>query len=77
MDVDMTDDTEDQNPIECLKLKPKKSILKNRVNSVEEKQHQSDEPKAHFDEMNIMATFHPADKDYGHMKVCNPLKIVN
>lgn len=61
-------------PTQFLKMKPKKSILKSKQSLVSEvpeciRESNEDGQKAHFDEMNILATHHPLGKDYGHMKV--------
>jgi len=59
---------------ENLKLKPSKGILKNSssFDVQDRKSKRRPNKEAKWDEMNIMATLHPADKDYGHMKIDEP-----
>jgi len=48
----------------------KRGILKN---ATFQSQHRNSEPKeASFDEMNVLATYHPPGKDYGLMKIDEP-----
>ncbi|XP_046863049.1 protein phosphatase inhibitor 2-like [Xenia sp. Carnegie-2017] len=46
--------------------KTPKGILK-QTNSLEDQS-----VEVHFDEMNILQTYHPSNKDYGHMKINEP-----
>ncbi|XP_069691371.1 protein phosphatase inhibitor 2-like isoform X1 [Periplaneta americana] len=48
---------------------PSKGILKTPRSKTSEPNEQKG---AHWDEMNIISTLHPADKDYGHMKIDEP-----
>ncbi|KAI0987316.1 hypothetical protein GJ496_003402 [Pomphorhynchus laevis] len=52
---------------ECL-LAPKKGILR-KVNQFEIGTNQDRRRSFRFDEMNIIATYHPEGKDYGIMKI--------
>ncbi|XP_030849210.1 protein phosphatase inhibitor 2 [Strongylocentrotus purpuratus] len=55
---------------EKLENQPKKSILKPSRHFEDPANRPED--GITWDEMNILATYHPADKDYGHMKVDEP-----
>lgn len=66
-------------PVDTTKAQPSKSILKKRHSHECDSHHSgctagSEEGgrRAQWDEMNILATYHPADKDYGHMKIDDP-----
>lgn len=57
---------------ENLKRQPKRGILKNSSSFDSNDRNKDEKPATKWDEMNILATLHPADKDYGHMKIEEP-----
>merc|ERR1711860_17954 len=60
---------------ENLTKQPKRGILKASTSFEQRDQdppHRSANKNPHFDEMNILQTLHPPDKDYGFMKIDEP-----
>lgn len=57
-----------------LQKRPSKGILKNSssFDKQEGPQKKQKGKSTQWDEMNIIATLHPSDKDYGHMKIEEP-----
>lgn len=51
---------------------PKRGILKASTSFEQREADHSRTKNPHFDESNILATLHPADKDYGFMKIDEP-----
>lgn len=58
---------------ENLKKVPKRGILKASTSFEQrELEHSMPAKNPHFDEQNLLETLHPADKDYGFMKIDEP-----
>ena len=51
---------------------PKRGILKGSISFERREADPTRSKSPHFDENNILATLHPADKDYGFMKIKEP-----